>query len=245
VNKLLVFVGIAFLLIAFIGTAESYSFSKQVSFNKEIFIVIDDNTVTITADNFNWSRSCQGSYITTLNVPLTVDINEDYCPTLNEVYNPLLEAYKQCDMNAIKELKDARADLNEMLKRIDYNAMHSLLIAFGQDQNKLIQQYLSAHDTMLSNKMNDWWAKIEKTLMPSQATLRTLEVQRDECEKLRKSCIADLNNAKFETTLLRGDIIPAKDAEIQFWRTICYILIILVLGVLAYEFGVFDKFLER
>ena len=244
-NKLLVFVGITVLLIGFIGTAESYSFHKNITFNKEINISIDNNIVSITSGSFSWSRVCGSSYSTTLEVPLSVDVNEDYCPTLNEVYTPLLNAYQQCDANAIAELKQAKKDLNDMLSRVDYNALKTLLQKYGNDQNKMIHGYLTANDTLMSNKFNDWWAKIEKTLMPSQATLRTLEVQRNECEKLRKTCVADLNNMKFQTMMLRSDIIPSKDEQIRFWQTISYILILLVLLIVAYEIGLFERFFEK
>lgn len=267
---ILLFFGALLLLLAILPFAHgAYSFTKTVTFTKDIQITIDGNTVQITSGSFSWGRSVDGgTYSTTISVPLAVDVNQDYCPTLNEVYTPLFDAFNRCDANLnlaskrcdenvmaalrqsdanlLLELEKAKTELTNNVGRIDTNEMQSLLLVFGQDINARNQLFLTSWDSVMSQKFDDYWAKIENTLVPNVTELSVLKNQANACEVDKTQKVSDLN-AYWQICLAdnkacREDVVPAKQSQVDFFEIISLCLFVAVLLFLANYLGIFDRF---
>jgi len=243
--KLIAVLG-AFLLC--LGMVNAYTFSKEVEFEKEIEILIDANSINVSSDNFSWGRFVDGSsnYSTVLKIPLTIDVNEDFCPTLNETYVPLLAAYEKCDTNLVTALANTRTDLNRMIHSINYGTMESLLLQFGEDQNAKTLQYLTAHDSLLDSKLNDWWAKIELTLMPSTQELTVLKNELNACREAKAKEVGDFNSLyqveRAENMAMRNDSLPAIQAQADFFTIVSLLLSLALILMFANYLGAFDRF---
>jgi len=138
----------------------------------------------------------------------------------------VLDAYRSCEARSYQDL----------------NKLYSLLDKVSDpDLNRVLLEHASHTDAMLSNKFNDFWALIEKTLLPEAKDFETIKNQRAACETERVKYLKEKESVLNELNTYKTVVLPAKDSEVGVWRLVALVALVVAFLTVFMYLGGFDR----
>ncbi len=225
-NKIIFMMLGIFLVIVSLSVAEaaSWDWNKSINVVTDLNLTIDSNQVTIETKDSTYSYSC----LIDRAVNLKMDTNwvyseREYCPSLESIYEPFINMHKACDTNISTSLNSMISDFNNYLSGYGF-----------YDFNGLLDNSQSTINENMQRLMNDYWAKVTNTWMPTQERFDSLENENSELKKLIIQGKSDLNNAQ-TMAQVKDEVIKMNNDQINLWRSLFLIALIVMVIIIAKE----------